>query len=96
MGWIVLQFECDTLQCLACTFHDFLTSCSRTCETDLVDTGMSCEHWSEAIITAENIDDTWGEELLGELDKFQIAVWCEGAWFVSLGKMMVGLNLTMA
>lgn len=39
---------------------------------------MLCEPRPEGIITREDLDDARGKELLGELDKFDTAVW--GEW----------------
>lgn len=45
-GWGSLQFECNTLECLSSTLHDFLSGCGGARERDLVNTWVSCEPWA--------------------------------------------------
>lgn len=78
---IFLQLESDSLQRLRGTFHDFLSSESRASEADLVRARVGCKPWSEVIVSAQNLQHAWREELLGQLTHLQIAVGSEWRWF---------------
>lgn len=72
-----LQLKSNSLQCLACTLHDLLSSESGASEGDLVNVWVGCDPWAEIIISAQYLDNTCREELLSKFAKLEVAVWCE-------------------
>lgn len=68
------KLEGHALKSFGCGLHNFLASGGATGEGDLVDIWVRREPWPEVVVTGKALDDSWREELLGELDELETAV----------------------
>lgn len=73
-GVVAAELESDTLECLGAGSHDLLAGGNRSSEGDLGNTRVSSEHWTEGVITANGLNNTRWEDILGNLDDLECGV----------------------
>jgi len=80
-AWVVAtEFEGDAFEGLCAGFHDLLPGCDGAGEGDLRDTRVGSKHGAELVVTSEDLDDAWWENLLGELYDLECGVWSKWRW----------------
>lgn len=79
-GVVAAELEGYTLQGRGASGHDLLAGCNGTGEGDLGDAWVLCHHRTEFVVASQDLDDSWWEDLLGELDTLEDRVWCERRW----------------
>jgi hypothetical protein len=73
-GIVTSKLESHTLEGLATSSHDLLSCRNATGETDLGNARVFGEHGTKLVVTTEDLDDTWREDSLGQLDCLQRGV----------------------
>jgi len=76
-GIVTSKLKGHTLEGLAASSHDLLSSGNATSETDLGNAGVLGEHRTKLVITTEDLNDTGREDSLGQLNCLQRGVGSE-------------------
>lgn len=76
-GIVTSKLKSHTLEGLAASCHDLLSCGNATSETDLGNAGVLGEHGAKLVITTEDLNDTWREDGLSQLDCLQRGVGSE-------------------
>lgn len=76
---ISTKLEGDPFEGLCAGLHNLLSGGNGTSEGDLGYARVGCEKRTELVIASENLDDAWGEDLLGEFYEFESRVRSEWA-----------------
>ena len=73
-GIVTSKLKGHTLESLAASSHDLLSCGNTTSEADLGNARMLGEHGTKLVVTTENLNDTWREDGLGQLNCLQRSV----------------------
>lgn len=77
---VTAELESHTLKSVGTGSHDLLAGWDGASERDLGDTRVGRKHWSESVITANSLDNTWWEDALSDLNHLEGGVWGEWRW----------------
>jgi len=79
-GVVAAELEGHALEGRGASGHDLLTGGNGAGEGDLGNAWVLCHHRTESVVAAQDLNDSWWEDFLGELDTLQDRVWCERRW----------------
>ena len=74
---VAAELESHTLKGLRAGSHDLLARRDGAGKGDFGDIWVSCEHWSEVVVTTNGRDNTRRVDVLCDLDNLECCVWRE-------------------